>query len=307
VTETLDAVGERIGELFAQVTSSNFVERVVLSRSESALASLRIDLALANGAVCTPHQVLSEANLDLLALLVFLSFAQEAASRGQSKVLVLDDVFQSVDASIRLSIAELVLQEFSGWQLLFTAHDRLWYEQLLHLFRQKGRTVIAREIVGWSFDVGPTIRDARIDSDARLLDALNSTDVSLICSAAGLLLEEICDRLSWTLPISVQRKRGDKYTLGDLWPGTLKTLRKTSLFKLVENVDRLMHLRNLVGAHYNEWALSVSLDEARTFGEAVVELFWSVRCDSCFRWMEATSDRSWQCRCGRVSLEILRP
>jgi hypothetical protein len=303
----LEEVGDHIGEHFGEISNVPFIERVILTCGDGAIAALKVELELSNGTVCTPHQVLSEANLDLLALLVFLAFAQEAATHGQAKVLVLDDVFQSVDAAIRLSVVELILREFTGWQLFFTAHDRLWYEQLLHLFRQKGQTALAREIVAWTFDAGPTVREARVDADARLLDALNSTDAALICSAAGLLLEEICDRLSWTLPISVQRKRGDKYTLGDLWPGTLKTLRKTSLCKLVENVDRLMHLRNMVGAHYNEWAQSVSLDEARTFGEAVVELFWSVRCDSCFRWMEATSDRSWQCRCGRVGLEILRP
>jgi hypothetical protein len=306
VRKTLDDIGDRIGEHFAEVSSSKFIRRVVLDSGDSTLALLKIDLELANGAMCTPQQVLSEANLDLLALLIFLAFAQESAAQGQAKLLVLDDVFQSIDASIRLSLAELILREFSSWQLLFTVHDRLWHEQLLHLFRQKGRTVLDREIVHWTFDRGPTIREATVDPDVRLLEALNSSDAALICSSAGLLLEEICDRLSWTLPITVQRKRGDKYTLGDLWPGTLKVLRKTSLSNIAEAVDRLVHLRNLVGAHYNEWARSVSLDEARSFGEAVVELFWAVRCDTCFRWLEATTDRSWQCRCGQVKLETAK-
>ena len=66
-----------------------------------------------------------------------------------------------------------------------------------------------------------------------------------------------------------------------------------------------MITRNLVGAHYNDWARSLSNHEAVSFGEAVVHLLWQVKCDKCFRWIESSSNQndSWSCRCGRVKLE----
>jgi hypothetical protein len=174
------------------------------------------------------------------------------------------------------------------------------------LFRHHGIQVLDKEIVRWHFDTGPLIQDGRVDRDQPLLDALETSDTVRICSAAGLLLEEICTHLSWALPISVQRKRGDKYELGDLWPGVLKILRKSSIKEVGESVDRWLHLRNALGAHYNEWARAASLEEARAFGESVVELYWAVHCDSCHRWLEAVSDRAWQCRCSQIRLESVK-
>jgi hypothetical protein len=306
VVEVLEDVAIRITELFLEVSNADFVERVSLTCGDTALTSARVELVLGNGIKCKPEQVLSEANLDLLSVLIFLAFAESAATRGQAKVLVLDDVFQSVDSAIRVAVADLILRRFSDWQLIFTVHDRLWHEQLRQLFRQRGLRVLDKEIVRWSFDGGPVVRDAAIQPDRPLLEAIDNTDVARICSASGLLLEETCAQLSWALPISVQRKRGDKYELGDLWPGVFKVLRKSTISSTAESVDRWLHLRNAVGAHFNEWARSVSLGEARSFGEAVVELLWSVRCDNCYRWIEATSDRTWCCRCGQVHLEIAK-
>ena len=129
-------------------------------------------------------------------------------------------------------------------------------------------------------------------------------DTTGICSQSGLLLEAICNKLSWKLSISVTRRKDDKYTLGDLWPGVYKILRRTNIQVPAEKVDKWLHLRNLVGAHYNEWAQSVSDQEARYFGETVLELFNLVRCPKCLRWVdELHQGKVWQCRCSLTRVE----
>jgi len=113
-----------------------------------------------------------------------------------------------------------------------------------------------------------------------------------------------CDKLSWTLPISITRRKEDKYTLGDLWPGIYKILKKTNVKAVAEEVDKWLHLRNIAGAHYNEWARSVSLEEAKLFAESVIQLFWHVKCNSCFRWIESTGGQGkhWSCRCNKLNI-----
>ena len=258
---------------------------------------------LANGHSALPQNVFSEANLDLLALLVFLAFAKESASKGQAKFLVLDDVLQSVDSSIRLLVAEYILHEFSDWQLVFTVHDRLWLEQLRELFRQSNHSFAECEIIRWKFETGPVIISGSRDAEFSLVDALNRGDLIGICSQAGILLEKICNYLSFALPVSVTRRKGDKYTLGDLWPPVHAKLLKTGAKPIAEEVYRWLHLRNLVGAHYNDWAYSLSLQEAQLFGESIINLLHQVCCDKCYRWIEKseglTDGRNWVCRCGK--------
>jgi hypothetical protein len=184
-------------------------------------------------------------------------------------------------------------------------HDRLWHAQLCELLRRRGHPFVDREIVRWGFSQGPILTESQSDPGSPLRSAVVRGDAPTVCSHAGRLLEAICDRLSWTFPISIERKRGDRYTLGDLWPGISKRLRKSNIGAVSAEVDKWVHLRNLLGAHYNEWAQGVSLQEVMSFGDAVLNLLDRVRCTKCWRWIEPVSDRPqrWVCRCGAVAVE----
>ena len=128
-----------------------------------------------------------------------------------------------------------------------------------------------------------------------------------ICAEAGLLLERCCNHLSHTLPISVTRRRDDRYTLGDLWPGVLKSLKNTSAKGPAVEVDRWLHLRNLLGAHFNEWANTLSRLESEAFGIAVRDLTQLLWCAKCENWVDAvrvgvSKITGWSCRCGRTAV-----
>lgn len=304
VKEVISKAESRITESFQAISRCDFLDKIELLCGDISATSLSINVHLKNGRCCSPHHIFSEANLDLLVLLVFLSLAKEAAEKTQAKFLILDDVLQSVDSTIRVSIVDYLLKEFSDWQLIFTVHDRLWRSQLCDLFRRNNHEFIESEIVRWNFDNGPTIFNTSKDIDYFLLEAIEAGQVVNICSQAGLLLEEVCDKLSSILPTSIIRKKGDKYTLGDLWPGIYKTLKKTNMKVVVDEVDKWLHLRNLVGAHYNEWARSLSLQEAQLFAEAVLHIFWEVRCNKCFRWIEplGSQGKHWACRCKKLNV-----
>jgi len=296
----------RLSEALQFMSPKSFIQRVELVCGETSEVSLSVKLHLRNGKICVPQQVLSEANLDLLSFLVFLSILQEAAKGGQARFIVLDDVFQSVDSAIRVSLMDYLMAEFSDWQMIFTVHDRLWRNQLRDVFRRHGHEFIEKEIVRWEFDYGPVILEAGKDLERALVDALDRSEILSICAQAGILLEAVCDRLSWTLPISVIRRKEDRYTLSDLWGGVYKVLRKTNIGHEADEVDRWLHLRNLVGAHYNEWATSLSSQEAHFFGEAVLNLYWKIKCSKCFNWIRpgAGSKEGWSCRCGEIAVRL---
>jgi len=294
------AASERLTMNFREVSSAEFVERIDLVVGEIGALELTLRVTTVSGTSASPHQIFSEANLDLCALLVFLSIAQEAAERGQARLLVLDDVLQSVDSGFRVKLMRLLVREFSDWQLVVTAHDRLWREQLRSLLTKSGKAPIEIEILGWDLESGPRIRGGEPGLPLDL--ALDSAEPTLICAAAGRQLEQVCDELSWRLPTSVQRRRGDAYTLGDLWPGVHRKLMKSGVSGLADDVDTWLHLRNMVGAHYNEWADAVCLSEAEELGIAVRALYQHTYCLDCARWVERAG-QAMSCRCGHTSFD----
>jgi hypothetical protein len=103
----------------------------------------------------------------------------------------------------------------------------------------------------------------------------------------------------------VKRRHGDRYTLGDLWPPIRKELRKTAAAAATaEEIDRYLHLRDLMGAHYNEWAESASAAEIARLAVAVLALLRTTQCQTCKRWVERSPIRGqWVCRCGATVLQ----
>lgn len=120
--------------------------------------------------------------------------------------------------------------------------------------------------MNWSFQDGPQIVDETSQmSIATLEQAIATNNKQIIASQAGLFLEYMCQQLSMSLSISIHRRINDKYTIGDLWPGIMSSLKKTNLKPLLDEISRDMMARNMLGCHANEWAQSMSESEILSF------------------------------------------
>jgi energy-coupling factor transporter ATP-binding protein EcfA2 len=311
IRSVLNHVNSRVCEAFKLISPAGaLVEGLQARVGRPIPVSLRLDVTLNTGTTVPSESVLSEASLDLLALLYFFSLAHESAKRGQARLLILDDVLQSVDATIRVSVVEYLLEQFKDWQLMFTVHDRLWLEQVRAVMQRLGHRFVEFEIERGDADAGPVfIRGAPGGADAALVEALQRDSPQVVCMHAGMLLERLSNELSYALPTSVVRKRRDRYTLADLWPSVHKILSKTECGSAAEEVNKWLHLRNMVGAHYNEWAQSLSRQEARSFGESVKRLLHMVSCSECGTWLERSGGRDpaqkcWSCCCGKKKVTM---
>jgi energy-coupling factor transporter ATP-binding protein EcfA2 len=296
--EALEGIGDLLTAAFMEITSASHVSRIDVIFGRSGPVALDIIVELSTGERCFPQQIFSEGYRDLLAILFFLAVAKRASEKGQARVLILDDVFQSVDSGIRSGTVEYILREFHDWQLLFTVHDRLWFEQLTAALRRHQHPFIQLELKRWRFDTG-IVASTPGDFRSNLNHQLSNGDPAGICGAAGLLLEQASDQLSWRLGTSIKRAQADKYTLGALWPGVAKELRRGGLSKVVDRIDRSYVLRNLAGAHFNEWAGTLSREEAENFGEAVLELVKSTWCSTCNEWISRQGATA-RCHCGAL-------
>lgn len=78
-----------------------------------------------------------------------------------------------------------------------------------------------------------------------------------------------------------------------------KKLKRTVLRKNVERIDMLLSIRNLLGAHYNEWADSIPWSDIRDFGQEVLDLYETVYCRKCADWVGSVG-KGFSCRCGAM-------
>lgn len=301
--KTFDEASSYLTSAFKEISNVNYIEDIRLSIANVSQTSLSISIKLVNGRTATPNKIFSEANYDLMILLLYLSLIRVSVNRGQEKVLILDDVLQSVDANIRANFIVYILKELKDWQLFITCHDRLWLNQLKYLFNNASHKYKEYHITNWSFASGPVIREVNLSStDDTLKQAINTNNIRIMASMSGLFLEKICQELSISLNCSIERKVGDKYTIGDLWPSIKKSLKKTSLNPILEKIDKLLCIRNLLGCHYNEWAEAFADEEVQEFASSVQELYEKTYCSKCNNWMSKSRSKgiNYECQCRQL-------
>lgn len=293
---------EYLNKAFVEISSVDYVDKIELSIGELAISSLNINIKLNNGLVVHPNEIFSEANYDLMILLLYLSLIRVGVDCGQEKVLVLDDVLQSVDSSIRAKFVSYILRELNDWQIIITCHDRLWLNQMRFIFQRESHKYKEYNIVNWSFYGGPVIQEQNIFTiDNTLKNAISTGNYRIIASMSGLFLEMLCQKLSVSMHCSVQRTNEDKYTIGDLWPGIKKTFKKTTLRPLMDEIDNLLFVRNLLGCHYNEWAETLTDDEVLKFANSIQTLYEKVFCKTCCQWIsEASGNDTACCHCQKL-------
>lgn len=88
--------------------------------------------------ISRPHIFLNEAKLTAIALSIrFAMLDKKISGAGVSNFLVLDDMLISLDMSNRDIVLEIILQEFSNYQLIVLTHDRNFFELLRHQIKRK--------------------------------------------------------------------------------------------------------------------------------------------------------------------------
>ena len=280
---------------FLSISNVDYVDKIELAFGRVSPTYLNITVTLKSGMPVSPNEIFSEANFDLLVLLLYISVIRAAAEQGQEKVLILDDVLQSVDSSIREKFMLYLSKELKDWQIIITCHDRLWLKQLQEIFNKTGRARKTFIVNNWSLTEGPVIKSLDMDGiDNSINQAIQTGNPRIIASAAGVLLENICYHLSYSLKVSVVRKRYDDYTLADLWEPVLKKLKKIideeELNDCIKRIEETRNIRNLLGCHYNEFAEQMDDESVLSFANNVQHLYDLVFCKECYCWIKVSED-----------------
>ena len=92
--------------------------------------------------ITRPHTFLNEAKLTSIALSIRFAMLDQKLSGAIAvdtpKFLILDDVLVSLDMSNREIVLDIILKEFTDYQLIILTHDRNFFELLRHRIKRFG-------------------------------------------------------------------------------------------------------------------------------------------------------------------------
>lgn len=90
--------------------------------------------------ITRPHTFLNEAKLTAIALSIRFAMLNQklsgAVAGDTPKFLILDDVLISLDMSNREIVLDIILKEFTDYQLIILTHDRNFFELLRHRIKR---------------------------------------------------------------------------------------------------------------------------------------------------------------------------
>ena len=294
----LDNIRQEADRLFQEIHPGENIGLEQLKMEEQRRSSVS-QIATFNGHKNVPPQaVFSESHMDTLGFCVWLALAKREKPEGT--ILLIDDIFSSVDATHLGRVIDLLSTEASNFlQVVVATHYRLWWDrcqnahgiQRVHL----GKWCAANGIAAQNM---PRVLD---ELRAKVTDAV--FDRQGVSSKAGILLENILDDLTLLYEQSLPRNKLNQYTLGVLMNGCSKLFSRHNLTVKInvtwdadgqpedwqvmdcatafDRVDALQFIRNQVGCHFNPPGTEIPDDEVREFGKATIALVDALTCPNC--------------------------
>jgi RecF/RecN/SMC N terminal domain len=298
-TRILDAISSRVAELYESLHPGEGLAGVAVEPWTEKGLELSLDFHGIHQR--PPHGVLSESHLNSLAVALFLAMAEMFNERLD--LLVLDDVINSFDIEHRGRLAELLVAEFSQYQLIVLTHDHQFYQ---HLSR-RARAWSTMLLTSWSYDEGPRTSQY---STGRFVDAaqqaLSDGDIQNAASKSRRALEEVLDEACEALEASLPFRRGsmnDRREFGELMSGLRSRLKTTArgwypqLDPLLTDLEADVQAALNVEAHAAAgWASSQEVQDALSRVRALDTHFTCSLCGSRI-WAKGNRDAG-RCNCG---------
>ncbi len=224
VQEVLEKISAEVARLFERLHPTGHIGSVAVETWGDKGIELAVDFY---GQRQRPlHGVLSESYMNSVAIVLFLAMAR--TFNEHLEFLVLDDVVNSFDVTHRGRLSELFIEEFKDWQLVVLTHDRYFFEQI----RRQVKGWATFQVLGWSYDRGPSLREHRgatdVDAALELLDA-GATGDAARRGRRGLeyVLKELCEGLE--VPLPYRRGNDNEFReIGQLISGLRRLLKDTS-------------------------------------------------------------------------------
>lgn len=319
----LDGICQEANRLFQEIHPNESMDLAALSMDESRRGSVRQLGAFHGHNDIPPQAIFSDSHLDTLGFCVWLALAKRESP--EDTVILIDDIFSSVDASHLGRVIELLSAEGQNFlQVIVATHYRLWWDRC-----QNSQGIQRVHLGSWTMGNGICAQNMPlITEQLKQIAAEPVLDRQAASSKAGILLESILDDLALLFERPLPRNKLNQYTLGALvsacgklfskhtltvernvnWnadgqPEDWQTMGAAAAFDAVRD---LQFIRNQVGCHFNPPGLEIPDNDVRTFGQATVDLVDSLTCPhcGCLATKVATDGTHLRCSCSKRAIRM---
>lgn len=318
IQSELDAISGEVASMYRALHPSEPYTPGAIELIEGKKGSL-VHKAKIGNLDTIPNATFSESHIDTLALCVHLALAKRIG--GSDCILILDDVYQSVDNQHLDRIIDLLMEESKHFRQVVMA---------THLLRAARRFMMNRVGKGdvdhivlqskWSLERGLQWRNQPLECE--VLEAMvdgPDFDRQAVASKTGMLMEAVLDTLVCNYRCKVPKAADGENTLAELKNGfakVAKTFKKqegtlgssgwaesgkpVALESSWRDFEDYFGIRNDVGAHWKEIGQDVPDKDVEFFARASLMILEIVTCQHCRSLPRKREGSYWSCTCKRA-------
>lgn len=324
----LKSVETECDTLYGSIHPGEPVGGVRLALNPNLRASCDIKAGFCGKEDIPPQAYYSESHIDTLGFVLFLALTKRQAN--SNAILILDDVFTSVDERHLNNICDLLANESKHYaQIIMTTHVRkiLDWVRSNHLPQNiYGPVELSSQ---WSLEHGIRARFATVESEEiqAILDSPFLARTQLAVTTRH-FLESLIGDLVISLQANGPMKKYGNYDLSDYLGGLLSITKDgwqvvrtqfsrmnpaasvfNESYNLREKAKEFNESKNVVNklVHATDEGSSYTDDEVREFAQEVLRLEQYLRCDNpdCGSFV-GTNKKYLSCKCGALKLETRR-
>jgi AAA domain, putative AbiEii toxin, Type IV TA system len=322
---TLDEVASEYNRLYKKIHPNESLGDLKLLLDPEKRGSLFQKAQFEGYEDILPQAYFSESHLDTLGFCVWLAIAKRDCP--QDSIIVLDDIFTSIDSVHLKRIVSLLTEESEKFcQVIITTHYRNWRDRYRRM-QSANRSVQLIELWKWSLEKGIRTYTTKIEVDElEVLLSAEPFDRQGVASKAGIFLESILDNMALQYGCKTRHTRDNDYSLKELMDSCSKIFKRMQVgFDMPdppsdhnsEEEDIPNHsvifvklhdssfVRNQVGCHYSIAGSDISDSEVEEFGKDVLDLAKGVTCQHCGTIPCRGKDPTFECPCGYKKLTLL--
>jgi len=313
VNRILDDVADDCDSIYQRIHPGEDIGAVRFKLDEERRGSLHQSGTFAGQPDKIPQAYFSESHLDTLGFCFFIALARHTTNGNC--IVVLDDVFASVDLRHIQRILNLLIEEGSCFQqIILATHQRRWIETI-KTHEVARNAVQIKELLTWSLNEGIVVNEVATHVENLRQAADNPRAMrEELAGKAGRALEMIFGTMTRFLRVSLQRNPEDRHTAVELINAMKKPAKKlrfhregqvddTSAPKLRELLDEVststVVVRNTLGGHFNWDGCDIDNHTVRKFAADTLQVVDIFLCSECESLPTREAAGFLVCRCGK--------
>lgn len=276
----------RIDEIYQFLNPDERVENINLVpiEKDGDLIGLTIEYDfLDSKSTSPPHKYLSESHLNCLGLALFLSSVE--AFNKLNKFIILDDVISSFDTGHRKRFADLIIEEFSDYQVILLTHEISWFEIVRNMAKQKGWHI---DSIRYNDADGTHLSEPPKTLKETIELRLAAGDKSGVGNDARKYLENLLKRIAYNLEVKVAyqpNERNENRMSYELLTELKAKLKKRKCNELLSSklIERLKNSTNIGNKDSHDHYSEMAFGDIESFWKDIVdfeELFFCKECES---------------------------